>query len=486
MFDAVRHGVRLMPAVARKPAVLWRWLVGARGAQVAASALLVFALFGLPLVLDELERAFPPPESRSPITRFFDRVSNRPDPRLEERRKWLTSLTWSLGVAGVAALSLASLPRAAARAAEDARAFASRGDSLATASAAESLMLYRAAHALSWDSAAEAELAAKLGALFSSNAGAARTVARVTPDADLRALRAAETQLSPVRAPSGEPQHVGPGQRYRLQKVLGRGGMGVVYQAFDTALEREVALKALPAHLLGQTELARRFKQEARVLARLDHPNIVRVHDLVEDGEQLWIALELVKGGTLADAMARAGGALPWWQAVGFAGQIAAGLDHAHAEGVIHRDIKPINVLLTQEEGGVAKITDFGLARHATSSVHTQAGTVLGSARYMSPEQAAGRPSDARSDLYSFGVTLYELLAGRPPFEGDVPTLLVRHLSQPPPPLRSLRCELPEPLAALTHALLAKDPEQRPATLRGAREVFEALLRDDATRRTEA
>ena len=483
MLDALTRGARLLPAVARKPKVLRRWLIEARAAHAAAAGLIVFALVGVPVVHDALVRAFPPPEPRNAITRFFGRLSTRPDPRLEARRKWLTALTWSVGTAGVAGLLLGALPRTVARARENAGTLAARGDGLDATRASESFVLYREAMSLLLDPAAEAEIEAKLNALFPSSAGAASTLARATPDQELRAVRVAEEQLAPPRAPSGERQHVGADHRYRLDKEIARGGMGVVYQAFDTALEREVALKALPSQLASQSEFARRFRQEARVLARLSHPNIVRVYDLVEDGEQLWIALELVKGGTLADAMARAGGVLPWPRAVGYADQVAAGLGHAHAEGVIHRDIKPMNVLLTQEEGGVAKISDFGIARHLAASVHTRAGTVLGSALYMSPEQAAGRPSDARSDIYSFGVTLYELLAGRPPFDGDVVTVLAQHLSKPPPSLRSLRPELPERLEALTHAMLAKDPAQRPATLSAAREVFEALLRAAAEQR---
>ncbi len=484
MLDAVQEGLRLLLAVGRKPAILQRWLAGARAAQIAASLFLAFVLFGLPIALEELARIYPPVESRNAFARLFDRATNRPDPRLEARRRQLTVLTWAGGLTGVAVLLLAALPRTVERAAEEARALEERGDSVASARGRESILLYRGAVDLTVDSAVEAELRAKLRTLRSAAIG--RTPTPPTPDAELRALRGAETLIAPARAPSGQREHVGIEQRYRLVKELGRGGMGVVYQALDSVLEREVALKELPSHLTAQSELARRFKQEARMLARLSHPNIVQVHDLVEDGDRLWIAMELVKGGTLADAIERCGGAIPWPRAIALADQIAAGLDYAHAQGVIHRDIKPINVLLTQEEGGSAKITDFGLAKHIASAVHTQEGTLLGSARYMSPEQAAGRATDARSDIYSFGVTLYEMLAGRTPFEGEVAAVLAQHLSQPPPPLRRWQASVPERLASLVHGLLAKDPEERPATLRDTRETLVAIARDDAAARTEA
>jgi serine/threonine-protein kinase len=273
---------------------------------------------------------------------------------------------------------------------------------------------------------------------------------------------------------------VGIEQRYRIVKELGRGGMGVVYQAFDSVLEREVALKELALHLTAQGDFARRFKQEARVLARLSHPHIVQVHDLVEQGERIWIAMELVKGGTLAAAIERAAGPLPWRRALQLAEQICLGLDYAHSQGVIHRDVKPMNVLLTDEEAGSAKLTDFGLAKHIGASTHTREGTLLGSVRYMSPEQAAGRKADALSDVYAFGITLYEMLAGRVPFDGEIPTVLAQHISQPPTRLRRLRPELPERLEIVVHRLLAKRPEQRPKSLRLVAEALAMLAGEES------
>ena len=253
-----------------------------------------------------------------------------------------------------------------------------------------------------------------------------------------------------------------PGDRYRIQSELGRGGMGVVYHATDTVLQREVALKELPLHLGGSNDLAKRFRQEARVLAKLAHPNIVQVHDLVEENGRLWIALEYISGGTVADAMRYAGGALGWTEVARIGAQVAEGLAFAHAQGVIHRDIKPMNVLLTDDRPSVAKITDFGLAKLAESTEHTVPGSVLGSARYMSPEQVAGRPADARSDVYAFGISLFEMLTGKVPFEGELAAVLGRHVNEPVPDVRTLAPDVPADLAKLVSSMVEKAPEARP------------------------
>jgi hypothetical protein len=439
---ALREGVRLLPLALRKPALLRRWLVEARGAQIALASLLVVALFLLPPLLGwALPRLYPPVEIREKVLGIFARATSRPDPRLEARARQLTLLVWAGGIGGVALLLIGALPRSAAAARSRAR------------------------------SQEDAVLRQRLSEVGSRADAPASERATALPDDALRALRAAETLLVPATDPG-----VVAG-RYRIVKELGRGAMGVVHRALDLVLEREVALKELPPHLVARVELVRRFRQEARLLARLVHPSIVQVHDLIEEDGRLWIALELVAGGTLADALQRRGGALPWRESLRFAAQIAEGLAFAHSRGVIHRDIKPSNVLLSEEDPPAAKLADFGLARWIESSEHTQHGALLGSARYMSPEQAAGSAADERSDLYSLGIALFELLCGRAPYEGQVAAVLAQHLSGTPPRLGELCAGLPPELEALVMSLIARSPGDRPGTA----EAVVRALRDIAS-----
>jgi serine/threonine protein kinase len=190
---------------------------------------------------------------------------------------------------------------------------------------------------------------------------------------------------------------------YRLERELGRGGMAVVYEAWHERLERRVALKVLAEHLAGDAEFRKRFLREARIASRLSHPNLVRTYDIDEHDGLPCIVMELLPGGTLA------GGSLSREEAA----QVAAGLAHAHEQGVVHRDLKPANILRDAE--GLPKIVDFGIARAAEETMLTQTGTVLGTLRYLAPEQAAGHVVGPPADVYSLGVVLDELLTGRTP-----------------------------------------------------------------------
>jgi hypothetical protein len=454
VFRSARAGAAFLPVVVRRPAVAFRWLAGAHAAQVA---LLLFALavpIGLPRVLDPvLERLYPPVRSTKKLLGVIALPSTREDPRREARRRQVTAVTWSGGLAGVALLLLAAIPESLARASQASREREARAERLGPQQPLQCLSLYRAALALAWDPAHEARLAEKIRKVESMLTHAQ------APDPARTALEAiVPDPESREGAPPGAT-----GARYRVERELGRGGMGIVHRAHDTVLDRDVALKELPPHLSGRSDLARRFRQEARLLARLVHPNIVQVYDLIEHDGRLWIAMELVDGGTLADAIEQ-GGPSPWRELLRLGLPIAAALGFAHRQGVIHRDVKPGNILLTAD-GRIPKITDFGLARLLESSVHTQEGSLLGSARYMSPEQAAGRSADGRSDIYALGVTFYEMLSGRAPFEGETRSVLAQHLSQAPRLLRELVPDLPPPLAALVMRMLEKEPERRPQDL---------------------
>jgi serine/threonine-protein kinase len=245
------------------------------------------------------------------------------------------------------------------------------------------------------------------------------------------------------------------GGRYELEHPLGGGAMSSVWLARDTELGRRVAVK-----LLARDADRARFEREAQAVAGLAHPNICQLYDYGESEDGPYMILEYLPGGTLEDLLQ--GKPLPDAQTTRIAGELAAGLAHAHERGLVHRDLKPANVLFDGE--GRAKIADFGIARIDGGHALTEAGTVLGTAAYLSPEQAAGEPATPASDVYSFGVILFRMLTGQPPFVSNNAMELVRmHREQQPPTVEQLRPDAPPPLAALTAAALAKDPAQRPA-----------------------
>ena len=246
---------------------------------------------------------------------------------------------------------------------------------------------------------------------------------------------------------------------YRIDRIIGRGGMGVVYLAHDTRLHRPVALKALPPHLFRDDRMRARLRQEARAAAALSHPSIATVFALEEIGDQIFIASEYLQGRTLREELAA--GALPQPRALEIARAIAAALQAAHERGIVHRDLKPENIILTAS--GV-KVLDFGLAQFdvaaqdlASVTRMTDPGVIAGTPPYMAPEQLLGKPTSAQTDQFAFGVLLYEMLTGRHPFgSGPLPTTIARVLSERPD-----RASLPEELWAVIGRAIQKNPEQR-------------------------
>ena len=262
------------------------------------------------------------------------------------------------------------------------------------------------------------------------------------------------------------------GGRYRLGEEMGRGSMGIVHRARDTRLERDVAVKVLSPELLDATG-RRRLAREARVVARLGHPNIVGLHDAGECEGSPFLVMELVEGESL-----RGAAPLPAADVVEIAIQLCRALAHAHARGVVHRDVKPENVLVPRaERGGVrVKLMDFGLSSAQGASRLTRQGTVLGTLAYIAPEQALDEAVDGRADLYSLGVVLYELCAGRPPFSGGRPqVILSQHIKAEPPPPSRYASGIPPDLERLILRLLAKRPADRFASAEQTLEALEAL-----------
>ena len=250
---------------------------------------------------------------------------------------------------------------------------------------------------------------------------------------------------------------------------IGQGGVAVVYRARDERLGRIVALKVLREHLAADPEFQVRFQREARIAASLSHRNIVGVHDYGAYGDAAFIAMDFVDGVTLKERI-RALGRLPVAEAVGIARAVLSALEYAHARGVVHRDVKPQNVMIDRQ--GEAKLTDFGIARAAEASGLTRTGSTIGSAAYMAPEQARGEAVGPTTDVYGAGLLLYEMLVGRPPFEGEalVP-ILYRQLNEPPTPPSTLGVALPPGLeAALLRASRRRRTSASPApTGHGAR-----------------
>jgi serine/threonine-protein kinase len=272
--------------------------------------------------------------------------------------------------------------------------------------------------------------------------------------------------------------------RYELDELVGTGGMSSVYRAHDRQLERNVALKVLHERLGADDEHVSRFRHEARAVAQLSHPNVVTVIDRFEEDGRQYIVFEYVDGESLKQLLDRTG-PLPVRRALEIALAVADGLAYAHEHGVVHRDVKPQNVLLSRD--GETKVTDFGIARSLDAeSGLTLTGTVLGTSSYLSPEQASGLRVTPAADVYSLGVVLYELLAGEVPFPGGNQVVVaLKHVNEPPPSLLDRRPDVPARLAAAVALALQKDPERRFASMAAFAAELRACLAEVASADTE-
>ncbi|HJV05434.1 MAG TPA: protein kinase, partial [Actinomycetota bacterium] len=259
--------------------------------------------------------------------------------------------------------------------------------------------------------------------------------------------------------------------RYEVRSTLGRGGMAQVYRATDRVLGRTVAVKVLSRRFSEDRRFVARFRREAQASAGLNHPHVVSVFDTGSHDGVHYIVMEYVEGETLGAILAREG-PLPLDRAARIAADVAEALESAHRQGLVHRDVKPGNVMIDRQ--GRVKVVDFGIARAAADDTLTQTGTVLGTASYLSPEQARGDRVDARSDVYSLGCVLYEMVTGRTPFAADSSVAMAfRHVNEEPRPPSELRPEVPAELDAVVMRALEKEPDHR---FRSAAEMRGALL----------
>lgn len=264
------------------------------------------------------------------------------------------------------------------------------------------------------------------------------------------------------------------GGRYLIEELLGQGGMSAVYKAMDQNLNRVVAVKLIHPHLSSDPEFVRRFEEEARAVAQLRHPNIIQVYDFDHDEDVYYIVFEFVPGETLQARLKRLhenGRRMDIEKTISIGAQLADALDYAHGRSLIHRDVKPANVMLNMNNEPV--LMDFGIVKIVGGTQHTATGAVMGTARYMSPEQIKGERIDERTDLYSLGVVLFEMAGGRPPFEADsAMTIMMMHVNDPVPDLRQLRPDVPPALTQVINKTLVKEKEKR---FKRASEIARAL-----------
>jgi hypothetical protein len=378
------------------------------------------------------------------------------------------TISWMTAIGSVLLLTWFHVPAGLSRANARAQKLLAIGEQQSDES--QRLTMYRRAVAIATDPHLEAELESlieqeALSPQANSNTGVTN-LHRNVPSADtvhgFATRGAKQSDALPVDGLSG---------RYELVEKIGSGAMGLVYSAWDKVLDRKVAIKQLSMILSGDSEYVLRFRREAKALARLNHLNVVQVYDLLEEDNRFWMVVEYLDGGDLASYLEQSG-RLSVSQAVNMIIPVAEGLALAHRQGIVHRDLKPANILLTSAQ--TPKITDFGIAKLSQSGDLTQTGSVLGSPPYMSPEQCSGGSVDSRTDIYALGITLYELLTGEKPFDGDTSSVLARHIVEQPAPLTEHVESIPERLENLVLQMLSKNPDERPSDMAG---VAESLSR---------
>lgn len=438
-----KEGMEIVPVIWGKPKVFRYWMLNARRAHLAMIVLIMLVPFILiPLVNLLLSYIF------SPVTEetLFGLIRTKKDnPFLEYAQLMVTVLVWLASLLICIYLFLIKIPDVIQHSRKVVKEKIAEADKTLILKPSESVLLYSAATEWNVDADYEKVISTKMDNINKTVFdGIDKTL--VTMPAN---VAYPESIILVKTVIAG---------RYLIKKLLGKGAMGSVYLAEDERLKREIALKMLSPGLSVDEHLIARFRQEALALARLSHPNIVQVYDFFEENGFFWIAMEFVKGGEL-DARLKASGRLELHETLSLSKQMADALGYAHEQGVIHRDFKPANVLLTPNQN--VKITDFGIAKLAQSSLHTQLNTVLGTPSYMSPEQANGETTDHRTDIYSLGIVFYQLLAGELPFKGDHRSIIAQHFLKEVPRLSEFHQDISPEIDQIIQKMLAKKPVDR-------------------------
>ena len=446
----------------RKPATIPHILLSAHRAQIAAIFTVLLLILNATLIDAGLNRLFPPKGSQ----KVFGLIKTKRESSLKKTaHTFITASIW-VGCSGTVLILLwLNLPVGLARANSTCRKKEREGDEMSWANPQEGLVLYNSALGLATDPAQESKLKEKIQMLRSekNKTAGSQKESYATLHQEFGQERTHKPSAKPPLTAHLYIMTIGPEGRYSLIEKVGKGAMAMVYRARDGVLDRQVAVKELSALLSQDEEQVKRFRLEAKALARLSHPYILQVYDFIEEEGRMWVVLELVEGGSLAGYL-QSRKKLSISEASRFTVQLAQGLGQAHSQGIIHRDLKPSNILLTSNLE--PKISDFGIAKLTFSSVVTQEGATIGSPRYMSPEQAAGGSVDQRCDIYSLGITFYELLTGKVPFDGETSKVLAQHITQPPSPPSEYLPEMPKELEAFLLRMLSKEPARRPQNMK--------------------